>query len=288
MDFDSILSLSRQQTTKRLVIAGQNDPDAIAAVIKARDLGWVEPIAAGRSLAGLSGDMDVLFKDAEILTARMKSLDMAKRGDAELYLDTGPPDASFFSLLLDRRRGNIRGEIMSYVSILGMPKEGRPTLLLTDTLINAAPDLAEKIHILENVIHIADVLGIHEPKVAALAPLELVNPNISSTVDAAVLSKMSERGQLHKALVEGPLGLDNAESALAAKHKGIDSPVPGNVDVYLFPDLESARHTTQFLIWLGKCRAGGILAGTTFPIIIHSPLEPVESWMINLSLGLIL
>jgi hypothetical protein len=135
MDFDSILSLSRQQTTKRLVIAGQNDPDAIAAVIKARDLGWVEPIAGGRSLAGLSGDMDVLFKDADILTARMKSLDMAKRGDAELYLDTGPPDTSFFSLLLDRRRGNIRGEIMSYVSILGMPKEGPP-----DPVINRYPD----------------------------------------------------------------------------------------------------------------------------------------------------
>jgi phosphate butyryltransferase len=89
-------------------------------------------------------------------------------------------------------------------------------------------------------------------------------------------------------VVEGPLGLDNAESALAAKHKGIDSPVPGNVDVYLFPDLESAQHTTQFLVWMGQCRAGGILAGTAFPIIIRSPLEPAESWMINLSLGLIL
>ncbi|MBW1803410.1 MAG: hypothetical protein JRJ85_22100 [Deltaproteobacteria bacterium] len=287
MNFDSILNLARQQAKRRLVIAGQNDPDAIAAVIKARDLGWVDPIAVGQSLEDLSGDMEVLYKDADILTARMKSLDMAKRGDAELYLDTGPPDTGFFSILLDRRRGIIRGGIMSYVNILDIPKKGRLTLL-TDTLINAAPDLAKKIHMLENVIHVTDVLGIHEPKIAALAPLELVNPAISSTVDAAVLSKMSERGQLHKAVVEGPLGLDNSASALAAKHKGIDSPVPGNVDVYLFPDLESAQHTTQFLVWLGKCRAGGILAGTTFPIIIRSPLEPVEAWMINLSLGLIL
>jgi phosphate butyryltransferase len=217
----------------------------------------------------------------------MRALDMAKKGEAELYLDMGPLDTGFFSLVLDRNRGIIRGGILSYVSILDIPKQGRLTLL-TDTMINATPGLAEKIHILENVIHVAAALGMHEPKIAALAPLELVNPIIPSTVEAAVLSKMSERGQLQKAVVEGPLGLDNAESALAAKHKGIDSPVPGNVDVYLFPDLEPAQHTTQFLVRLGQCQAGGILAGTRFPIIIRSPLEPAESWMINLSLGLIL
>lgn len=287
MDFDFILNRAKQKRRRRLVISGQNDSDAIGAVIKARDLGWLEPIAVGLSFADLSGDMEVLFKDEDVRTARMKSLDMAKKGDAELYMDTGPVDTGLFSLLQDKSDGGVRGEIMSYVSILSIPKEDKLTML-TDTLINANPDLPKKIHILENVIHVAELLGIHEPRIAALAPLELVNPNISSTVDAAVLSKMSERGQLHNALVEGPLGLDNSESGLAAKHKGIDSPVPGNVDVYLFPDLESAQHTVQFLVWLGKCRAGGILAGTTFPIIIRSPLEPVESWMINLSLGLIL
>jgi phosphate butyryltransferase len=286
MDFDSILNLAGQRRRKRLVVSGQNDPDAIAAVIKARDLGWIEPIAAGQSLADLSGGMDVLFKDADVRTARMRSLERIKKGDAELYLDTGPADTGFFSLLRDRRRGIIRGGVLSYVSVLFIPKGGRLTLL-TDTLINATPGLAEKIHILENVIPIAGLLGMDEPRIAALAPLELVNPSIPSTVDAAVLSKMSERGQLQKAVVEGPLGLDNAESALAAKHKGIDSPVPGHVDVYLFPDLESAQHTAQFLVWLGQCRAGGILTGTTFPVVIRSPLEPAESWMINLSLGLL-
>jgi phosphate butyryltransferase len=231
--------------------------------------------------------MDVIVKDADVQTARTMSLDMTKNGDAEVYLDTGPPDPAFFSLLLDRSRETNKGGILSYVSVLYIPKEERLTLL-TDTMINAEPALEEKIDILENAIHVAGALGMREPKIAALAPLELVNPTMPSTVEAAVLSKMSERGQLQKAVVEGPLGLDNAESAFAAKHKGINSPVPGNVDIYFFPDLESAQHTTQFLVWLGKCRAGGVLAGAPRPIIIRSPWEPAESWMINLSLGLIL
>lgn len=286
MDFDSVLKNAEGKRRRRLVISGRHDPDALTAVIKARDLGWVEPVATGKSLIAVSGDMDILFKGDDIRTARLKSLDMARKGDAELYLDTGPLDAEFFSNILDRRRGIVKRQIVSYVSVLDIPKAGRLTLL-TDTLINAMPVLKEKIHILENAIHVARVLGMQEPKIAALAPLELVNPAIPSTVDAAVLSKMSQRGQFHEALVEGPLGLDNAESASAAKHKGIDSPVPGNVDVYFFPDLESAQHTAQFLVWLGRCRAGGILAGTAFPIIVRSPLEPAESWITNISLGLI-
>jgi phosphate butyryltransferase len=246
----------------------------------------VDPVAAGQLLADAAGGMDVIFEDADIGTARRMSLDMIRRGDAELYLDTGPLDKSFFSFLMDRDVGIGKGERLSYVSVLETPKEGRLTLL-TDTLIHAAPDLEEKIEILEHVIHAARVLGIHKPNIAALAPLELVNPAIPSTSEAAVLSKMSERGQLQNAVVEGPLGLDNAESDLAARHKGIDSPVPGNVDVYFFPDLESAQHTTQFLVWLGQCRVGGILAGTPFPIIVRSSLEPAQSWIINLALGVI-
>jgi phosphate butyryltransferase len=287
MDFDSVLNLAGEQSGRRLIVAGQNDPNAVAAVLKARDRGWVDPVAAGQSLADLSGDMDVRFKDADIRTARMRSLERAGKGAADLYMDLGPLDTDFFTLLREWSRETIRGGILSYVSMLHIPKEGRLTLL-TDTMVNPAPGLEEKIHILENVTHVAGVLGMNEPKIAALAPLELVNPTIPSTVEAAVLSKMSERGQFQTAVIEGPLGLDNAESGLAAKQKGIDSPVPGNVDVYLFPDMESAQHTTQFLVWLGQCRAGGILAGTPFPVIIRSPLEPVDSWMTNLALGLVL
>lgn len=287
MDIDSISHLVGGKRGRRLVISGQKDPDAIAAIIQAKELGWVEPIATGQALADISGGMPVVFRDADIRTARMKALDMAMEGDADLYLDTGPLDSEFFSCLVDKSKGLIRRGLLSYVSILEIPKEGRITLL-TDTMINAMPSLKEKIHILENALSVTDGLGMQEPKIAALAPLELVNPAIPSTADAAVLSKMSERGQFRKAVVEGPLGLDNAESAFAAKQKGINSPVPGNVDVYLFPDLESAQHTAQFLVWLGQCRACGILAGTRFPIIIRSPLERGESWLNNLCLGLIL
>jgi len=135
---------------------------------------------------------------------------------------------------------------------------------------------------------VAKALQIDQPNIAALGPLALVNSSIPSTLDAAILSKMSERNQFGEALIEGPLGMDNAESALAARHKGIDSPVPGNVDIYLFPDLESANITAQFLGHPGPCRMGGVIAGTKLPIIIRSPLESPDSWLLNIALGLIM
>jgi len=139
----------------------------------------------------------------------------------------------------------------------------------------------------ENAIRVGKGLGISQPKIAALGPLELVNLSIPSTLDAAMLSKMSERGQFGGAIVEGPLAMDNAESALAARHKGIESPVPGNVDIYLFPDLESANITAQFLGFLGSFQLGGVLAGTRLPIIIRSSLESPDSWLLNIALGLV-
>ncbi|HID28629.1 MAG TPA: phosphate butyryltransferase, partial [Desulfobacterales bacterium] len=198
----------------------------------------------------------------------------------------GPLNEKFFSLLNESYTQIKKNHLFSYVSVLMAPKAGRSTLL-TDTLINSAPGLREKVDIVENAIQVAKALGIEQPKIAALSPLELVNLSIPSTLDAAILSKMSERSQFGSAIVEGPLAMDNAESAVAAQHKGIDSPVPGNVDIYLFPDLESANLTGQFFAWAGRCPLGGILAGTRFPIIIRSPLESPGSWLLNLALGLI-
>ncbi|MEA3360789.1 MAG: phosphate acyltransferase [Thermodesulfobacteriota bacterium] len=284
--FQEIMEMAGQKEKLSIVISGKRNPEALSAILTARDQGWIDPVAYGGPLSELRDKMDVHFVDYNTLQARQEALRLLEEGGAEALLDMGPLDSGFFSLLIKSNAQIKKNHLLSYVSVFMTPKDGRLTLL-TDTLINSAPGVNEKVHIVENAIHVAKSLRIDRPKIAALAPLELVNPEIPSTLDAAILSKMSKRSQFGDAIVEGPLAMDNAESALAARHKGIDSPVPGNVDIYLFPDLESANITAQFLKYLGSCQLGGVLAGTKLPIIIRSSLESPDSWLLNIALGLI-
>jgi phosphate butyryltransferase len=286
IDFEDIIRLAGKKDRKKLVITGQMDPAALSAVLKAREKGWVEPIACGDAFIDMDSEMKVLFSSVNIEEARQEALSLVQGGKADILLDTGPLAAGFFSLLTDKIGGINGGQVLSYVNILTAPKDGR-MIMLTDTLINGTPCLKDKVCIVENVIDVAKTIGIDQPNIAALAPLELVNPALESTLDAAILSKMSERGQFGRAVIEGPLAMDNAESAEAARHKGINSSVPGDVDIYFFPDLESANLTAQFLAWVGRCQLCGVLAGTAVPVVIRSPLESPDSWFVNLAMGLL-
>lgn len=267
---------------KRVLLCGRRDEDALSALFTAREEGWVEVLALGSAFKGVG--FEVGFPSVGIEEARLKAIALMKEGEGEVLLYTGPLDRGFFSFLMEEVNGRNKEGILSYVSVVGFPKRDRLTLM-TDPLITPSPGLKEKIGIVENGIEVSRRLGIERPRIAALAPLELVNPSLRSTLDAAILSKMSERGQFGGASLEGPLAMDNAASARAARHKGIESSVPGHVDLYLFPDLESAHITLQFLVYLGGLSSGGVLAGTPFPVVIRSPLERESSWLINLALG---
>ncbi|MGM0426575.1 MAG: phosphate acyltransferase [Thermodesulfobacteriota bacterium] len=272
---------------KQLLISGQSDSAALSAVLEARNRKWIEPIVCGRTFTGMAHHMKLVSPEADITTARQEAFRLAQSQESALILDTGPLDADFFSLLSAINTDNSNKGILSYVSVLGAPKDGR-LILLTDPLIHHPSGIHEKIAVTQNVIRAAHGLGIKRPKIAALSALELVNPAIPSTLEAAVLSKMSERGQFGTAVIEGPLAMDNAESASAAQHKGIHSPVPGDVDVYLFPDLESAQLTAGFLARVGRSSLAGILLGTSRPAVVRSPFEPPESWLINLAVALLI
>lgn len=284
--FEEIIERVSGEKKKRIIISGRKDSAAVASLLAARDRGWIEPVACGESLSELREDAEVHFIDSDLRQSRKVALTLLKEKKAEAMLDMGPLDDTLFSLLNGSDTWLRRSSLLSYVSVFIAPKDGRLTLL-TDTLINSNPRLKDKIAIVENAIQVAKSLGVPRPNIAALGPLELVNPAIPSTLDAAILSKMSERKQFGEVTIEGPLGMDNAESALAARRKGIESPVPGNVDIYLFPDIESASLSSQFIGCLRFFQMGGILAGTRFPIIIRSPLESPDSWLLNIALGLI-
>ena len=266
---EDILRLAESRKTRKMVVAGQPASQVMEAVLKSRELGLTEPVSWGKS---------------DLVVTREQAFEMIDRGTADILLDTGPLSPEFFSRIA--ATGPSRKTTISYVSIFDTPTDDRLTLL-TDVLAQTTPDLNVKIAMMKNVVAVAEAMGVENPRVAALAPLELINPAIRSTVDAAVLSKMSRRGQFGGARVEGPLAMDNAESAIAARQKGIESDVPGNVDIYFFPDIESANITAQFLSWVFQFRFAGILAGAAVPVVVQSSIEQEDSWLINIALAVL-
>jgi phosphate butyryltransferase len=283
--FKNIIKAAKTKKTRSIVVIGNGNDSAVNAVLQAQNIGLIEPVFCGRKFSNLNNHKyNLLSTDLDTVNARKQAFEMVRSGEADILLDTELITTEFLQML--SKVNLINGHTMSYVSVFESVKEQRLTLL-TDTLINSSPDLKEKTAILENAISVADAIGIKHPNIAALAPLELVNHAIKSTMDAAILSKMSERGQFGNAVIEGPLAMDNAESADAARQKGIQSTVPGNADIYFFPDIESANLTAQFLAWVFRVKFAGVLAGTKVPIIVHSPLEHDDSWLLNIAIAVL-
>ena len=282
--FKNIIKAAKTKKKRSMVITGVGNSPALKTVFRAKDMELIEPVFLGQGFSDLDKKNNLLSTDSGTAKARKQSLEMVRSGEADILLDTELITTAFLQML---SKANLVNEhIISYVSIFESVKEQRLTLL-TDTLINSSPDLKEKIAILENAISVANAMGIKHPNIAALAPIELVNPAIKSTMDAAILSKMSQRGQFGNTVIEGPLAMDNAESADAAIQKGIQSTVPGNADIYFFPDIESANLTAQFLAWVFRVKFAGVLAGTKVPIVVHSPLENDDSWLLSIALAVL-
>ncbi|MEA1969213.1 MAG: phosphate acyltransferase, partial [Thermodesulfobacteriota bacterium] len=270
---------------KNIVVAGENNNFAVDAVLQSREMGFGDPVFCGKEFSGLKTKETILFDNSDANHALEKAVGMVNDGKADILLNTNPLTPEFLDFAAGMNNSNSR--VVNYINIFASPKEQRLTLF-TDTLINPNPGIKEKIGIVNNSIPVADVLGIKNPNIAALAPVEFVNPAIRSTMDAAILSKMSQRGQFGKSVVEGPLAMDNAESAIAARQKGVESIVPGNVDIYLFPDIESANITAQFLSFVFQVKLCGILTGTGIPMVVQSSLEQNDSWIYNIALAVLM
>ena len=282
---DNILKLARGKKRKKIVVAGKNNSFAVDAVLQSREMGFGDPIFCGKEFSDLKTKEAILFGDSDANHALEKAIGMVNEGEADILLNTNPLSSKALASVSGTNSSNSR--VMNYINIFASPKENRLTLF-TDTLNNPDPGIKEKIGIINNSILVADVLGIKNPNIAALAPVEFVNPAIRSTMDAAILSKMSQRGQFGKSVVEGPLAMDNAESAIAARQKGVESIVPGNVDIYLFPDIESANITAQFLSFVFQVKLCGILTGTGIPMVVQSSLEQNDSWIYNIALAVLM
>ncbi len=176
---------------------------------------------------------------------------------------------------------------ISHVFIMDTPAYAR-TLMITDAAINIVPELEDKVHIVQNAIDLAHALGIPEPKVALLSAVETVNPKIKSTLDAAALCKMADRGQITGGILDGPLAFDTAVSAKAAKIKGLVSPVAGQADILVVPDLESGNMLAKQLEYLGGAQLAGIVLGARVPTILTSRADSAETRLVSCAVAVLL
>jgi phosphotransacetylase len=176
---------------------------------------------------------------------------------------------------------------ITHVFVMDTPAYPR-TLLITDAAINITPELEDKVHIVQNAIDLAHALGIPEPKVALLSAVETVNPKIKSTLDAAALCKMADRGQITGGILDGPLAFDTAVSVKAARIKKLVSPVTGQADILVVPDLESGNMLAKQLEYLGGAQLAGIVLGARVPTILTSRADSAETRLTSCAVAVLL
>lgn len=186
--------------------------------------------------------------------------------------------------VVDREKGLRTSQRMSHVFVVETINY-KKLLLLTDCALNIFPNLLEKRDIVQNAIYLAQAMGINKPNIAVLSAVETINDKLKSTVDAAALCKMADRKQITGGIIDGPLGFDNAISKEAADIKNIVSPVAGNADVLLAPDLESGNMLAKQLQYLSKSKLAGIVMGARVPIVLTSRADHAEARLISCALG---
>lgn len=253
------------------------DEVALQGALLARERGLIVPTLVGpehriRAVAEQHGiDLHgcALIDTAHSHASAAHAVALVREGLAAALMKGSLHTDELMGAVLDRHLGLRTDHRISHVFYMDVPLYPKP-LILTDAAINIEPTLEDKVHIVQNAIDFAVAMGIAAPNVALLAAVETVNPRMRATLDAAVLCKMADRGQIRGGRLDGPLAFDNAISAEAAQRKGIVSPVSGQADILVAPDIESANMLAKQLEYLGDAITAGLVLGARVPIILTS------------------
>jgi len=219
--------------------------------------------------------------------AARKVMELVHLGHAQMAMKGGIETGDFLRAALDNEVGLRVGRLLTHVGIFEIPGFDR-LIFISDAGVVVAPTMEQKIEIVQNAIFVAQRLGVEQPRVAILAATEMVNPKIPTTLDAANLSKMADRGQIKGGLIDGPLALDNAISPESAQIKGIKSDVAGRADILIPPDVEAANVLAKAITYFAKGSMAGVVVGGKSPIIVASRSDPHETKLVSMALGVLL
>lgn len=275
-------------------VAHPCDVSSLSGAMEAAKEGLIEPILVGpkSKIQAAAETAGIDLKNIEVIdapysvAAAAKAVELLREAKAELLMKGSLHSDELLAAVVSRESGLRTGRRVSHVFVMDVPTYHK-VLIITDGAINIAPTLEDKVDICQNAIDLAISLGLTRPKVAILAAVETVTSKMSATLDAAALCKMSQRGQIKNAILDGPLAFDNAISKEAAKTKGIDSQVAGDPDILLAPDLEAGNILAKQLTFLAKADSAGLVLGARVPIILTSRADSVRSRIASCAIAML-
>lgn len=290
---DFLLEESKKGRPMTLALACPYGDDALAAVARAQRDGIVKAVLIGdeekiRRLADQEGhdlsDISVVDEPDDDRAVE-KSVKMGSSKEADLLMKGLVKTSSLLKAVLDKEWGLRTGSLLSHLFLFEVPILDGRVVGVSDGGMNTYPDLSAKVKIIENAAACYHKIGVPQPKIAALAAVETVNPDMPATLDAAALAKMNERGQIKGCLVDGPLALDNAISEESARIKGLSSPVAGKADMLLVPDIEAGNFVGKVLLYMTGGRGAGVVLGAKKPIVLTSRFDTMETKLLSIALG---
>lgn len=293
--FAEIVEAAKARGPRRVAIAAAHEYEALWAARHAQDIGIarctligdvfkIQEIAREHDID--IHDMDIIHEPS-IMGAGHKAVELANAGEADMVMKGKMETGDILIPALDREHGLRTGKALTYIAVFEVPGMDR-LIFVSDPGVIIAPNVYQKVEIVQNAIDVALALGIEQPKVAILTALENVIPKMPATVDAASLSKMADRGQIKGGLVDGPLALDNAISARSAEKKGVESRVAGQADILITPDIEAGNVLVKSLTYFARSEMAAIVVGGSVPLVTPSRSGSDEVKMVSIALGNIL
>ncbi|OLR78908.1 phosphate butyryltransferase [Bacillus sp. MB366] len=293
MKLEYLIDQAAGQSKKTVAVAVAEDHEVIEAVAKAIKLQLAQFRLYGNQekIMGMLQEHGLQTSEHVQVIAAMSSAEAAelsvkavRNGEADVLMKGNIPTANILKAVLNKEWGLRKGSVLSHVAAFEVPNYDR-LIFVTDAAMNIAPDVTQKAAIIQNTVEVARAIGIDLPKVAPIAAVEVVNPAMQATIDAAMLTQMNRRGQIKDCIVDGPLALDNAVSQIAAEHKGIVSDVAGKADILLVPTIEAGNVLYKSLVYFADAKVGAMIAGAKAPIVLTSRADSAETKVYSLALA---
>ena len=293
--FRRLVDVAQRHPPVKTAVAHPCDEVSLESAVEAARMRLVEPILTGpasriREVAARGGidisGIEIVEADYSEEAAR-KAVELVREGRAEALMKGSLHTDELMAAVVSREGGLRTSRRISHCFIMDVP-DHEDALIISDAAVNIAPTLEDKVDIVQNAIDLALIMGVPEVRVAILSAMETVNPKVLSTLEAAALCKMADRGQITGGLLDGPLALDNAISPEAAAIKKINSPVAGRANVLIVPDLEAGNMLAKSLSFLAGADAAGIVLGARVPIILTSRADALLTRLASCAVALLI
>ncbi|MBS4013206.1 MAG: bifunctional enoyl-CoA hydratase/phosphate acetyltransferase [Bacteroidetes bacterium] len=284
--------LAKSNTKKKLVMAAAHDQDAISAVLNAWKNGIIDVILVGdekkiREIEkSCSYDLSAfeVINEPDVDKAAAISVKMVSEKKADILMKGALGTPNLLRAVLNKEWGLRSGELLSHLALFEIPAYHK-ILALTDAAMNIAPDITGKVSLINNSVGFLNKLGLEKPKVALLSAAETVSFQMKSSTEAAIITKMNDRGQIKNCIIDGPLAFDNAVSEKSAKKKGIVSPVAGDADLLVADDIDAANAIYKTFIYFSGAKIAAVIVGAAAPIVLTSRADTDQAKLDSIAMA---